>query len=739
MNAPGKRKRGSGSSGKSKLSGSLRGFPAEGQKSGNANKGRRTGSVPDITAARNGSTLEDYFPGLRPVHSNSTTSDPCFGNPIQLGEPPGLTKLPDADSEYVNPNGVRSPRLLKAESIVPDEIECPICGMKLESCNLKANLHVNKCLDIRVICDTGGQGTAQETLERDGLSLNRVSHVQVNGNVSNVTCVLGDPNVSEPDNAMPTLSLDNATEGEYDMYSELDDDLDDEFWEAVDAVVQSAQAGAVSSGVTGNELLGSSAVTADCTSAVPTRSLEINDDATTRSAHPTPEGKWNMRKKQCPWYKKMPGTKFSVDAFSYGKIDGIEGYFLSHFHSDHYGGLNKSFTHGPIYCSTVTGNLVIQQLRVNPKYVVRLPMDTAVDVMGVRVTLIEANHCPGAVLFLFEFRNQDGQMRRYLHTGDFRAHASQLAHPSLQAGKLDIIYLDTTYCHPSHRFPPQDQVVEAICELCRRVCHRGETVQSIIASGSDKKKAAKEKPPSAAELLKRWIGWGVTKGPKPTTKPKNRSRTLIIVGSYTIGKEKVFASIAQTLSTKIYANHYKRTVLAAEENAALDDLLCKNPKEAGVHVVGMGGLRGDAVKEYIVKNDLSDQCDSVICIRPTGWTFRPSKSNPIAEQKPFDVGALKPSYSYIQIPAPPAKGPINGGNTTLKPKAVPLITIPLPYSEHSSFEELEMFVKTLTGRKNGGVDRVIATVRGSGDKGREIDECCRKWVEEGRRVGFVAD
>lgn len=170
----------------------------------------------------------------------------------------------------------------------------------------------------------------------------------------------------------------------------------------------------------------------------------------------------------CPFYKIMPEMPgFAVDAFRYGRVEGIRGYFLTyvqspkcglisrHFHSDHYGGMTANWSHGPIYCSSITGSLVLQQIKVAPEYVIKLPMHQTVNVEGVDVTLIEANQyfditleanssCPGSVLFLFE-KKMGKRTFRILHCGDFRADPLHVNHPAIRGKYLDAVYLDTTY------------------------------------------------------------------------------------------------------------------------------------------------------------------------------------------------------------------------------------------------------------------------------------------------------
>lgn len=97
-----------------------------------------------------------------------------------------------------------------------------------------------------------------------------------------------------------------------------------------------------------------------------------------------------LRGRACPFYKRIPGTGFTVDAFQYGEVEGCTAYFLTHFHSDHYAGLSKDFT-WPVYCSEITGNLLKKKLRVQEEYIRQLPMDTECVVDGVKVVLLDAN------------------------------------------------------------------------------------------------------------------------------------------------------------------------------------------------------------------------------------------------------------------------------------------------------------------------------------------------------------
>ena len=72
---------------------------------------------------------------------------------------------------------------------------------------------------------------------------------------------------------------------------------------------------------------------------------------------------------------------------------------------------------------------------------------------GVEVTLVDANHCPGAVQFLFQL--PDGGPR-YVHCGDMRFCAALKDDPHLRRFVgARAVFLDTTYCNPRFTFPLQ--------------------------------------------------------------------------------------------------------------------------------------------------------------------------------------------------------------------------------------------------------------------------------------------
>lgn len=52
-------------------------------------------------------------------------------------------------------------------------------------------------------------------------------------------------------------------------------------------------------------------------------------------------------------------------------------------------------------------------MRVNPGCIRALPLDTEILIEGISVTLIDANHCPGAVLLLFKTPPPKGSIYKH--------------------------------------------------------------------------------------------------------------------------------------------------------------------------------------------------------------------------------------------------------------------------------------------------------------------------------------
>jgi hypothetical protein len=172
-------------------------------------------------------------------------------------------------------------------------------------------------------------------------------------------------------------------------------------------------------------------------------------------------------------------------------------------------------------------------------------------------------------------------------------------------------------------------------------------------------------------------------------------RILVVVGTYTIGKEKIVIACAKALNTKVYcADARKYHVYAQLEDAELHSLLTRDPLKASVHVTSLMTINGDALKEHTSKmRSMGMQIDRAIAFRPTGWTYKPP------------AGADLVSPSLDRVINWNQSRQFNWMNfTTTRDSCKEYSIYGVPYSEHSSFFELTAFALSVD------YVRIIATV-----------------------------
>nr|AQX44222.1 hypothetical protein [Phalaenopsis equestris] len=271
------------------------------------------------------------------------------------------------------------------------------------------------------------------------------------------------------------------------------------------------------------------------------------------------------RARETPPWCCISGTPFRVDAFRYLRGD-CSHWFLTHFHMDHYQGLTKNFCHGKVYCSKITAQLVNMKIGVPWDRIEILPLNKKITIAGVTLTCLDANHCPGSIIILFEPSNN----KAVLHTGDFRFSSEMAGSTILQSSYIHTLILDTTYCNPQYDFPKQEEVIQFV-------------IDAIQAEAFNPK-------------------------------------TLFFIGTYTIGKEKLFMEVARTLRRKLYVGAGKLHLLQClglpEEDM---QLFTANEMESNIHVVPMWTIASFKRMKYI-SNQYSDRYNLIIAFSPTGWT-----------------------------------------------------------------------------------------------------------------------
>eukprot|EP00475_Leptophrys_vorax_P044003 TRINITY_DN865_c1_g1_i7.p1 TRINITY_DN865_c1_g1~~TRINITY_DN865_c1_g1_i7.p1 ORF type:complete len:435 (-),score=86.70 TRINITY_DN865_c1_g1_i7:456-1760(-) len=307
-------------------------------------------------------------------------------------------------------------------------------------------------------------------------------------------------------------------------------------------------------------------------------------------------------------------------------------WFLTHFHADHYGGLSGGLLNrscGTLLCTPVTSRLVQAELGVSVLKIRELPFNVPVTVHNAIVTALDANHCPGSALLLFEF--PDGS--RILHTGDMRYSPRMKLYPELRlklegqevspskksfrSSVVDVVYLDTTYCNPRYSFPPQEDMVVLVAKTVREY-------------------------------------W-------------DNPKAVFLIGTYKIGKERVLIEIARVLQCKIYAPAQKLEILKLLDLKVDQCCFTADPSKSRVHIVSLGEVSYTNIDA--LANRYADY-EKIVCFRPTGWTFNSKRDITTSEK----------------------------GNVVIHG---------VPYSEHSSFNELLEFIDFLRPKK------IIPTVNSS--------------------------
>lgn len=357
----------------------------------------------------------------------------------------------------------------------------------------------------------------------------------------------------------------------------------------------------------------------------PKATVTAHPGTTHRLPHHDRAGPW------CPEHKWVMGTFVLVDAFKQGPHPEAAAYILTHFHSDHYAGLDRRWSaiRTPIYASPVTRALAEARLDVRRGLITALELNTWQPIdQSLRIAFVNAHHCPGSVMVIFERRDVDGSVRRILHTGDCRASTELLAEPLLQNGPWEAVYLDTTYCHPKHAFPAQSDTIRATVSFC----------SALVA----------DKQQFRFCPIKR----------------------LVLVGSYMIGKERIAIGVARALGSPIFVDPEKRRLMNLLEWEELSVLLTDKPTEASVHLVSMQHLSQDGLNEYLGQY-YPHHATHIVGIRPTGW-----------------VGTAPTTVSHAHTyQRHPKEAPV------IRKAAITVHSV--PYSEHSSFSELADLISHL--------------------------------------------
>jgi hypothetical protein len=446
-------------------------------------------------------------------------------------------------------------------------------------------------------------------------------------------------------------------------------------------------------------------------------------------------------------------------------------FLLSHYHGDHYQNLPRDNKYkGPalIHCSHVTARLLIEVHKVQQRFVVRHDYgetfthriiqrnkkrpkkqcgernddDDFDDKLGgvvdnVKITFYDANHCPGACIILIEL--PDGKTT-HLHTGDMRYHPRFQSYPLLQKAvqqrTLDLVYLDTTYCHEKHDFVPQEEAIESIAsqtqellsENCSKHNNSKNTLVLLSCYSIGKEKVLYEASKRSKQLVyvseKKWKMLECIQQDESQSQP------------HEFQKEEDISSSSQPLSHH-QQQHQQQQQQHLDQHTNILDRCTRDSTLSDLHVIPMG-LAGEMFPffrpNFLKIAKYVEELSSLVETKNNEDINRTDSAG--------DIPSLKEKQrqyrEYDKVVAFIPTGWANASNWNKK-NAISTKTVQLSslmslqvevrlvsYSEHSSFPELLSFVEYLKPRK------IIPTVYSDQNHYQQIERRFRSMIDSTR-------